>query len=91
MTSAITNDCSIPATKVAGIEYSLVITLVIRSQRVKLGRTVRNNSYVWLVKDFFNTKFLTINAISHQGSHVLHLVYHIFKNIFDKNLISFNS
>ena len=27
--------CLIPATKVAGIEQSLVITLVIRSQRVK--------------------------------------------------------
>ena len=35
MTSVIANDCSIPATKVAGIDKSLVITLVIRSQRVK--------------------------------------------------------
>ena len=36
MTSVITNDCSIPATFVAGIEQSLVITLVIRSLRVNI-------------------------------------------------------
>ena len=35
MTGVMTNDCSIPATFVAGIKQSLVITLVIRSQRVK--------------------------------------------------------
>ena len=36
MTSVITNDCSIPATFVAGIEQSFVITLVIQSQGVSV-------------------------------------------------------
>ena len=35
MTSVITNDCLSSATKVAELKQSLVITLVIRSQRAK--------------------------------------------------------
>ena len=41
MTSVITNDCPIPATKVAGIEQSLVISLVIGSQRISKAKLNR--------------------------------------------------
>ena len=62
MTSVITNDCSIPATFVAGIEQSLVITLVIRIQRVKVQVLWRQ--WFWEVSFFYPVSFMSVSNLN---------------------------
>ena len=56
MTSVITNDCLISATGVAEIKQSLVITLVIRSQRVNRANYWKFENCCHSLRDLLDMK-----------------------------------